>query len=182
MLARQNRPRGLASKYKRTHQALVCCVHEIDIMQWYAKAKVTRVRAYEVRLDDSRGPDLTWGVLEFQGGALGFVQTMWLLPDKANVQDDGMQVVGTSGVANITIHSGLSLWRDDGQEIPEISYEPRLRDTVFGALREELSYFALCALEGRMPSIVTPQEGVEAVRIAVGLISSGKTGQDVTIS
>ena len=100
MVARQNRPKALASKYKRTHQALVCCVHEIDIMQWYVQSKVTRVRAYEARLDHTAGPDLTWGILEFEGGTLGFVQTMWLLPDKANVQDDGMQVVGTSGVAS----------------------------------------------------------------------------------
>lgn len=182
MTARQNRPRGLAPKYKRTHQALVCCVHEIDIMQWYAQARVTRVRAYESRLDHAAEPDLTWGVLEFEDGALGFVQTMWLLPDKANVQDDGMQVVGTSGVANITIHSGLSLWREDGQETPEISYEPRLRDTVFGALREELSYFALCVIQNCKPAVVTPQEGVEAVRTAVALIESGKTGKDVTIA
>jgi predicted dehydrogenase len=114
--------------------------------------------------------------------ALGFVQTMWLLPDKANVQDDGMQVVATSGVANITIHSGLSLWREDGQEIPEVSYEPRLRNTVFGALREELSYFALCVIQGCKPTVVTPQEGVEAVRTAVALIESGKTSKDVIIA
>lgn len=182
MTARQNRPKSLASKYKRTHQALVCCVHEIDIMQWYAQSKVTRVRAYETRLNHTPGPDLTWGILEFDGGTLGFVQTMWLLPDKANVQDDGMQVVGTSGVANITIHSGLSLWREDGQEIPEVSYEPRLRNTVFGALREELSYFALCVIQGCKPTVVTPQEGVEAVRTAVALIESGNTGKDVTIA
>jgi UDP-N-acetylglucosamine 3-dehydrogenase len=182
MTARQNRPKGLAPKYKRTHQALVCCIHEIDIMQWYAQAKVTRVRAYEARLDHVAGPDLTWGILEFAGGALGFVQTMWLLPDKANVQDDGMQVVGTSGVANITIHSGLSLWLQDGQEVPEVSYEPRVRGTIFGALREELSYFVLCVIQKCEPTVVTPQEGVDAVRTAVALIESGRTGKDVTIA
>jgi hypothetical protein len=66
--------------------------------------------------------------------------------------------------------------------IPEISYEPRLRDTIFGALREELSYFALCVIQNCKPAVVTPQEGVEAVRTAVALIESGRTGRDVTIA
>jgi UDP-N-acetylglucosamine 3-dehydrogenase len=179
MSARQNRPKGLAATYKRTHQALVCCVHDIDIMLWYTGTKVKRVRGYEVRVNEGSGPDLTWGVLEFDGGALGFVQTMWLLPDKAQAQDDAMQVITTAGVANINIHSGLSLWTEEGQEIPEISYEPRLRGSVFGALREELSYFALCALEGKKPSVVTPEEGLEAVRTAVALVESAGSGREI---
>ncbi len=179
--ARQNRPKWLAPTYKRTHQVLVCSVHDLDIMLWYTGAKAKRVRGYEVRLDPASGPDLTWGVVEFEGGALGFVQTMWLLPDKAQVLDDAMQVITTAGVANIDVHSGLSLWKEEGQEVPEISYEPRLRGSVFGALREELSYFALCVLNGRHPEVVTAEEGVEAVRTAVALIDSARLGREVVL-
>lgn len=180
--ARQNRPKGLGVTYKRTHQALVCCVHEIDIMLWYTGKKVKRVRGYEVRLEGESGPDLTWGILEFHGGALGFVQTMWLLPDKAQVLDDAMQVITTSGVANINMHSGLSLWKEEGQEVPEVSYEPRLRGSVFGALREELSYFALCVLEGNQPSVVTAEEGLEAVRTAVALVESAGSDREIQMA
>jgi UDP-N-acetylglucosamine 3-dehydrogenase len=179
MSARQHQAKGLGATYKRTHQVLVCSIHDIDIMLWYTGAKVKRVRGYEVRLEAGSGPDLTWGVLEFVGGALGFVQTMWLLPDKAKVLDNTMQVITTSGVANIDIHSGLSLWREEGQEIPEVSYEPRLRGSVFGALREELSYFALCVLEGKPLSVVTAEDGLEAVRIAVALVESAGSDREV---
>jgi len=180
--ARQNRPKGLAATYKRTHQALVCSVHDIDIMLWYTGRRVKRVRGYEVRLEPGIGPDLTCGILEFDGGAIGFVQTMWLLPDKARVLDDAMQVITTAGVANIDVHSGLSFWKEDGQEIPEISYEPRLRGAVFGALREELSYFALCVLDNKQPSVVTPEEGLEAVRTTVALIESACSDREIQIA
>src|SRR5437867_1783223 len=153
-----------------------------DLMLWYTETKVKRVRGYEGRVEAGSGPDLTWGILEFHGGALGFVQTMWLLPDKAHVQDDGMQVITTSGVANITIHSGLSLWREEGQEIPEVSYEPRLRGSIFGALREELSYFTLCVLEGNHPTVVTAEEGLEAVRTAVALVESAGFDREVQLA
>src|SRR5262249_13363850 len=72
--ARQNRAKGLAATYKRTHQALVCCIHDIDIMLWYTGKKVKRVRGYEVQVNEGNGPDLTWGVFEFAEGGLGFVQ------------------------------------------------------------------------------------------------------------
>lgn len=181
MAARQNRPKGLAATYKRTHQVLVNSVHDIDLMLWYTGAKVKRVRGHEVRLEEGSGPDLTWGILEFDGGALGFVQTMWLLPDQSKALDDAMQVITTSGVANITIHSGLSLWLEGGQEVPEVSYEPRLRGAVFGALREELAYFALCVLEGRRPTVVTAEDALESVRTAVALVESATSGREVEI-
>jgi UDP-N-acetylglucosamine 3-dehydrogenase len=179
--ARQNRPKGLAATYKRTHQALVCCIHDIDLMLWYTGKKVKRVRGYEVQLEKGTGADLTWGVLEFVGGALGFVQTMWLLPDKAQVVDDSMQVITTAGVANIDVHSGLTFWKEEGQEIPEVSYEPRLRGAVFGALREELSYFALCALEGKQPSVITAEDGLEALRTTVALVESATSGREIEL-
>jgi UDP-N-acetylglucosamine 3-dehydrogenase len=180
--ARQNRPKGLAPTYKRTHQALVCCIHDIDLMLWYTGKKVKRVRGYEVRLDEDSGPDLTWGVLEFVGGALGFVQTMWLLPDKANAVDDAMQIITTAGVANIDVHAGLNFWKENGQEVPEVSYEPRLRGSVFGALREELSYFALCALEGKQPTVVTAEEGLEALRTTLALVESAGSGKEIEMT
>lgn len=68
MAARQNRPKGLAPTYKRTHQVLVCSIHEIDIMLWYTGRTVKRVRGYEA----PREPDpISLGkILDFDGGAL----------------------------------------------------------------------------------------------------------------
>ena len=113
--ARRNRPKKMADLYKRTHLALETSIHDIDTMLWYTESKVKCVRGYDIRINAGTGTDLFCGVLVFQDGALGLLQTMWLLPNKTEALDDCMQVITTSGVANIDIlHSGLTLWREEG--------------------------------------------------------------------
>jgi hypothetical protein len=73
----------------------------------------------------------------------------------------------------------LSFWREEWQEIPDVSYEPRLRGSVFGAPREELNYFTYCVLEGRHSTVVTAEEEVEAVRMAVALVESAGFNREV---
>jgi len=120
--------------------------------------------------------------LRFEGEAVVFMQTMWLVPDKSPALDDSLQVVTSRGIANIDIaHSGLSIWGEEGIELPDVVYEPRLRGSVFGALREELSYFALCALEGRQPTVVTAEDGLEAVRVALAVVESAKADREIEL-
>lgn len=181
--AKRNRPKWQGAIYKRTPLVLETSIHDLDTMLWYTGSKVRSVYCSEGSIDPGQGADLSCAVLKFQNGALGLLQTMWLLPDKTPFLDDSMQVVTTSGVANIDVlHSGLSIWREDGAEIPDVSYEPRLRGTVFGALREELSYFALCVLEGRKPALVTAQDGMEALRVALALMESAETNREVHLA
>lgn len=178
--ARRNRPKWQGTIYKRSPLVLETAIHDIDTMLWYTAQRVEAVRAYDVSVEPGKGPDLTCGILRFEDRALGLIQTTWLVPNKTPYLDDCMQVVTTSGVANIDIlHSGLTIWREDGAEIPDVSYEPRLRGVVFGALREELSYFVLCALEGRQPTLVTARDGVEAVRVALALAESARSDREI---
>jgi predicted dehydrogenase len=181
--AKRNRPKWQGRIYKRTPLVLETAIHDLDIMLWYTGKKVTSVRCYDVSVEPGRGADLTCATLKFENGALGLLQTMWLLPDKTPFLDDSMQVVTTSGVANIDmLQSGLTIWHEDGVEIPDVSYEPRLHGTVYGALREELSYFALCALEGRQPALLTAQDGIEALRVALALVDSAQTDREVRLN
>ena len=181
--ARRNRPKREGAIYNRTPLPFETIIHDIDTMLWYTEAKVRRVRAYQRQVVVKKGADLFCSTLEFENGALGMIQTMWLLPDDTAVLDDCMQVVTTSAVANIDVlHSGLTVWGEEGQSAPDVSYEPRLRGGVFGALREELSYFALCVLSGRQPTVVTAEDGVEAVRVASALVESAHSDKEVELA
>ncbi|MCL5096495.1 MAG: Gfo/Idh/MocA family oxidoreductase [Candidatus Omnitrophica bacterium] len=182
LYARRNRPKWQGTVYKRTPLYLETAIHDLDAMLWYTGQGVQSVRSYEVTVDPKHGADLACGMLRFDGGAIGLVQTSWLLPDKTPFLDDSFELITTSGVANIEMaHSGLTLWREEGAEIPDVSYEPRLRGAVYGALREELIYFALCALEKRQPTVLTAEDGLEAVRVALALAESARTGEEVTL-
>jgi predicted dehydrogenase len=110
------------------------------------------------------------------------LQTSWILPDKTPFLDDCMQVVTTSGVANIDVlHSGLTLWTEDGAEGPDVSYEPRLFNAAYGALREELAYFALCCLENHQPTILTAADGLEAIRVSLALVRAAAENREIRL-
>jgi predicted dehydrogenase len=183
LYTRRNRPKWQGVIYKRTALVLETAINDIDTMLWYTGKKVKSVRAYDLAVDPRKGVDLTWAVLRFEERALGVLETMWLIPDKTPFLDDFLQVVTPSGVANIDIlNSGLTIWHDDGAEIPDVSYEPRLRESVYGALREELTYFALCVLEGRKPALLTAQDGVEALRVALAVVESARIDREVEVA
>jgi predicted dehydrogenase len=180
---RRNRPRSQGHYYRRTPLALMAAIHDIDVMLWYSGQKVKSVRAYDVSAGEGGGAELTWGILRFADGTLGVSESTWLLPDKTPFPDDFLQVVTTSGVASIDIlNSGLTIWHDDGAEVPDVSYEPRLRGSSYGALREELSYFALCVLERRKPTLLTAEDGVEALRVGLGVIESARADREVEVA
>ena len=183
MYARRNRPKSLLAKYGRSHPAIINAIHDIDLMLWYTGDQVRRVRGYTRNHSGGANPDTFWGILEFAGGALGVVEVQWRLPDQGGVMlDDAFQLVGERGVGNLSLFpSGFSLWRDDGFQIPDAGYDPRVRGSARGALRDELEYFCDCVRDHRQPGIVTPREARNAVRVALALIDSANTGRDLEI-
>lgn len=182
MYTRRNRPKWQGRIYKRTPLVLETAIHDIDTMLWYMGEKVKSVWGWQVSAETGAQPDVFCGVLRFEGGAIGMIQTSWILPDKTPFLDDCMQVVTTSGVANIDIlHSGLTLWTEDGAEGPDVSYEPRLFHAAYGALREELAYFALCCLEKSQPTILTAADGLEAIRVSLALVQAAAEGREVEL-
>jgi UDP-N-acetylglucosamine 3-dehydrogenase len=183
MHAKRNRPSSLLSRYSRTHPALENCIHDIDLMLWYTGQRVVRVRGYGRKATGRQHHDAFWGVLEFDGGALGVVETIWLLPEKAGVMlDDAFQMIGDRGVGNIGLYPGsMSFWRDDGFEVPDSSYDPRIRGAAVGALRDELMYFCDCVRQHRQPEIITPREAKNAVRVCRALVESGNSERDIEL-
>lgn len=184
MHARRNRPSSLLGRYDRTHPVLENAIHDIDLMLWYAGERVRRVRGFGRKATGRKHHDTFWGVLEFESGSLGIVETIWLLPQRAGVLlDDAFQLIGDRSIGNISLYPGaLSFWRDDGFEIPDSGYDPRVRGTAVGALRDELMYFCECVRNHRQPEIITAREAKNAVRVALALIESGNRQHDVEIN
>jgi predicted dehydrogenase len=184
MHARRNRTRSLLERYDRTHPAMENSIHDVDLMLWYTGERVRRVRGYGRRATGRKHHDTFWGILEFEGGALGVVETIWLLPANAGIGlDDAMQVIGDRGVGNVSLFPGsLSFWREEGFEVPDAGYDPRVRGAALGALRDELMYFCACVREHRQPEIITPREAKNAVRVALALVESANRDVDVEIT
>jgi UDP-N-acetylglucosamine 3-dehydrogenase len=183
MYARRNYLKSALAVYSRVHVAMEDSIHDIDLMLWYTGQRVMRVRGYGRKATGRANDDVFWGVLEFENGTIGVVQAIWLLPDAAGITlDHAFQFFGDKGAGNINFTpGGLELWCDEGFEIPDISYEPRLRGAALGALRDELAYFCECVRESRRPEIITAVEAKNAVRVALALVESAKTDHEVEI-
>lgn len=197
--ARRNRPKWLAQTYLRTHGILEASIHDLDILLWYTGDRVKRVHAVQRNLSrdappgrPSRdvpperpyaNPEATWALLEFEKGAVAYVENLWLNPDQGGIViNDAMQVTGTRGIAHIDfVNPGLALWLETGYRVPDISYEPRIRGEMFGALKEELAYFARCVLEKRPPEVVSLDDARHGLQVALAIIESAENEKAVVV-
>ncbi|HEX3869715.1 MAG TPA: Gfo/Idh/MocA family oxidoreductase [Pirellulales bacterium] len=182
--ARRNRPKAQLARYPHAHPALENAVHDIDFILWCMNEPVRRARGYQRGALDSGHIDTFWGVLEFENGAIGVVQTIWLLPSESGITlDDSLQAVGTEGVAQLQlVPGGLSFWTSRGFDLPDVGYDPRVMDSARGALRDELAYFCECVRQGRAPTINTGVEAMRTMRVALALVESAKLDRDVVLS
>lgn len=181
--ARRNRPKWLAKTYLRAHGVLEASIHDLDLLLWYTGDRVSRVRAVQRNTANYPNPDATWALLEFCKGAVAYVENLWLNPDAGGIgTNDAMQVTGTRGIANIDfVNAGLSLWRETGYLAPDISHEPRVRGELFGALKEELAYFTRCVLENRPPELVSLDDALHGLQVALAIIESAEQEKDIVL-
>ena len=182
--ARRNRPKKIYETYSRVCPILLNSIHDIDLCLWYLQDRVKNVRAFTRNIQGGKNPDLNWCFLEFQNGAVACLETHWLIPDRAGIMtNDALQVIGTKGVADIHfVPSALSLWKEDGCESANVTYDAWFNNRVWGAIKEEVSYFVDCVRKGEPPTEIKPQEALEALKVALALIRSSKEQRDVSLA
>ena len=158
-------------------------VHDTDLMLWYTGAKVENVYAQTLAVREFRYPDIGWTMYRFNTGAIGVCENVWCLPDSTAFQiDERMEIIGTEGSIHIhETHPNFSVCDKDGWRSPDTTYWPLLHDVRSGALSEELAYFANCVVAGKKPSVITPEESMEAVRACLAAEDSAAKGQVVQV-
>jgi len=179
--ARRNRTKLTRRKYARAHPVFAVAVHDIDLLLWYSGAHATRVRAWQRNITGGPTPDVFWGVVEFDNGILGILESTWLTPDAAGIpSDDVLHLITERGVASLDFsRDGLSVWTESGYTIPDVTIAPRIRGRIAGALASELSYFAACAQTRQQPQVVRGEDAVEGIRVAAALVESAEKGKEI---
>ena len=158
-------------------------VHDTDLMLWYSGAKVVSAYAQTVNVRQFKNPDLGWTMYRFDTGAIGVLEDTWCLPDTTAFQiDERMEIIGTEGSIHIhETHPNFSICDKTGWHSPDTTYWPALHGVRSGALREELSYFVQGVLEGRKPTVITPEESAAAVRACLAAEKSAAIGKIVRL-
>ena len=69
-----------------------------------------------------------------------------------------------------------------GSRCPDTTYWPEIHGQCSGALRDELAYFVNCVADGRVPTVITPEESREAVSACLAAEESARTGEVVRVT
>lgn len=159
------------------------CIHDIDIMQWLICDKVKKVYAATARMRNLNNPDIGVVTLHFGQGAIAVSECVWCLPATSPYQLDArMEIIGDKGAIYINdSNPPFVMDNDAGRYMCDTYYWPKVLGQRVGALKEELEYFTRCIEDGVEPTVITPEESREAVRIVEAAEKSAKTGRVVLL-
>lgn len=159
-------------------------IHDTDLMLWLTGRRIVSVHAQTHSVRNLTHPDIGHTTYRFDNGALASLETVWCMPAGTPFDiDERMSIIGTKGFVHVQdTHPNFSVCSDEGFRSPDTTYWPILHGIRGGALREEFAYFFRCIREGRPPSIITPEESMEAVRVCLAAEESARTGKVIQLA
>jgi predicted dehydrogenase len=171
---------------QRTSLPFFLGVHDIDILHWITGNRVLKVRAYGSRrlMEDLGVDDAVQSLLEFEDGSIGCVEQAWVFPRNSGPrQSPVLELVGTAGFIHVNpCQVGLSIQQAGEASYPDSAYmfEPLVHGRVVGVYEAETVHFLECVATHQEP-IITPQEALEAVRVAAAIERSLAEDADVML-
>ena len=158
-------------------------IHDTDLMLWFTEDRVVSAYAQTVSVRGLKHPDIGQTMYRFAGGATATLETVWCMPEKTPYDiDERMNIIGTEGFLQIQdTFPNLGIADQNKFHSPDTTYWPIYEGVRGGALKEEFSYFANCALCGDKPKIGTPEDALMALEATLAAEKSARTGKVVRI-
>jgi UDP-N-acetylglucosamine 3-dehydrogenase len=183
LFARKNIPRARLGLHNRTHPVLMALSHDIDLALWFIGRPALRVFAVERTTQPGlTNPDLFWGLIEFEGGCVAVLESLWMLPNESRYVQAEMEIACPGGIIQTRIPGdGLSV------ETPAGIVYPDTRTLFFaggrwqGALYDEIDHFLRAAAGEAGPLVVTMEEAAEGLRVAHALMEAARAGSAVSL-
>jgi predicted dehydrogenase len=156
-------------------------IHDLDWLRW-TFGEVERVFAKSIAAGDGTvDKDFALVTLRFRSGAMAHVEGTWADPGGFKV---GFEIAGDSGLLeyNFNQPSGVAFTSvstvEEGARAGVVIPE---NPTGRNPYQEEIAHFLRCLETGEQP-IITPRDGLEAVRICEAAIESARTGRVVSLA
>jgi predicted dehydrogenase len=160
--------------------------HDIDMLSWIADERPVRVYAETAQRLHASHEDLTFGLMHFPSGAIGFLDVDWLTPAKRRslvaLGEEGMFELDyltqrltftRSNVDRPQLIGGYATtFTGDVAEIPVDNIEP---------LRAELDEFVRVLRTGERP-YVDGEDGLWAVAIAIAFLTAASERRPIDLS
>ena len=115
--------------------------------------------------------------------ATATLETVWCMPEKTPFDiDERMSIIGTEGIIHVQdTFPNLGIVSSDKLHSPDTTYWPEFNGVRGGALRDEFSYFANCALAGERPVMGVPTDAAAALEATLAAEESARTGNVIRI-
>lgn len=166
----------------RTSVAFFLGVHDLDLMRWFVGSEAVKVHAEAASkvLADIAAQDSIMALLKYENGAVGCLETCWVMPKGIPCTLDArLEVIGSEGMVRVTVgDEGCTIIAADRAMRPDILYGPQVHGEQAGALRVQLDHFADCVLHDRAP-LISAQDARAAVQLAAAIHESLRSGQPV---
>jgi predicted dehydrogenase len=154
-------------------------IHDFDWLRW-TFGEVERVFAHGLAASRLPAFDYALVTLRFRSGVIGHVEGTWANPSGFSVSfeiagDQGLLEYNCNQPAGVPLKIAL-----EGGAGPRAGVAVPESPTDANPYQLELQHFIDCLESGTRPSI-SPQDGMEAVRIATAALESIETGQPVCL-
>ncbi len=167
-----------------SHPMFYMAVHDLDMMRWYTGSEAREVYAVAAsKALDEDVPDVIMSTLRFGNGAVGQVETNWVLPDRIGTGLESrfeVTSVGQFTRVNILDQGLLNVSEEEGYAYPDALHWPELHGRIEGDLRRELEHFLSC-VRGEDEPLATAEDGYRSLEIARGLMRSIDRGEPVSL-
>lgn len=159
-------------------------IHDLDAMAWIVGAPVERLHAEAVvkRCAQWGTQDGVVAVLRFANGAVGSLETSWILPPTVPAAlDASLHLVGTRGGIFIDgANHGLAVATETGFSLPDLTHWPLGRTGVEGDLAAAVDAFVRSVADGESLPI-TLEEGLYAHELVAAVEDSLRSGQPILL-
>ena len=158
-------------------------VHDTDLMLWFTEDRVVSAYAQTVSVRNLKHPDIGQTMYRFAGGATAVLETVWCMPEQTPFDiDERLSIIGTEGLIHVQdTFPNLAIVDNNKLHSPDTTYWPMFEHARGGALRDELAYFARCAMAGEAPAIGRPADAAGALAATLAAEESARTGKVVPV-
>jgi UDP-N-acetylglucosamine 3-dehydrogenase len=158
-------------------------IHDTDVMLWFTGEMIVSAYAQTISVRNLKHPDIGQTMYRFESGATATLETVWCMPEKTPFDiDERMSIIGTEGIIHVQdTFPNLGIVSSDKLHSPDTTYWPEFNGVRGGALRDEFSYFANCALAGETPKMGVPEDAAAALEATLAAEESARTGHVIRI-
>jgi predicted dehydrogenase len=187
--AERKNSRLLAERLKgRTSMLFYVGVHDIDMVQWCAQNRITRVYAQRIVGINKKwnSEDCIYVLANLGNDTIASFEYSWVLPENFPTGlRSKLEIYGSRSTAFLNrFNHGVEIYKERHTPLPyeltDIMHWPELNDRIVGDLKAEIDHFIDAVLNDREFAMST-DDAISAVNVIEAIMESYQKGMPVDV-